>query len=505
MLSSISVYCYCFGDIRLSCILLLLAFAAIAPGALSAAAAGLPNIEVRLKTHLTSYSSAPGSPFECVVIRPYEVDGQLVFPVGTTIYGSVARAVSVGMGLVRDRASLQLSFEEYQKPDGKRLPFDARLASIDNSRDEVSSKGVITGVLAASNPNHFIFGLWSRPSLSVFSRALIGLTGASNQLWEKFSLGPIGAVAFLGLRCALFTFPEPEIHLPPGADMQLRLKQSAAGLGTVLSPLPPETDEAISGWLRKKPYRLEKRNGRPAGDIVNIAFVGPESELAGAFSAAGWSAADRSTMRNMSRMYGAFNSMRNYAEAPVSTLLYQGTSPDLVFEKSLDTVAKRHHIRIWHAGSVDGQEIWLGAATHDTGISFDFRSLSFTHKIDANIDTERTKVETDLSFAGCSQTASRVDRVEAASSARAALGNSLRKRDAITTDGAVTVLDLQRCDLGRNAIETLPAPHAPGNRMTRLTRRIILEARNYIFRENVYYWGYQFIKRQRAEHSTVIE
>jgi hypothetical protein len=37
----------------------------------------------------------------------------------------------------------------------------------------------------------------------------------------------------------------------------------------------------------------------------------------------------------------------------------------------------------------------------------------------------------------------------------------------------------------------------PGNVMTRLARRMILEARNHVERENPYYWSFQLAMRVR--------
>ncbi len=62
--------------------------------------------------------------------------------------------------------------------------------------------------------------------------------------------------------------------------------------------------------------------------------------------------------------------MSGYSTAPVSTLLYQDAEPTVVFQKSFNTIAKRHHIRIWRAGDFEGNEVWLGAATHDAGVGF---------------------------------------------------------------------------------------------------------------------------------------
>jgi hypothetical protein len=290
----------------------------------------------------------------------------------------------------------------------------------------------------------------------------------------------------------MFPFAEPEIQLPPGTDMKLRVSVTTPAGPEAAIPPPPTVSPELSDRIREEPFATERADGRPAPDIVNLAFVGSGKDLLDAFAAAGWYRADPATIKNYSRMYGAFNAMREYASAPVSTLLYQQTGPAFVFEKSLNNVAKRHHVRIWEAGSIAGEPLWLGAATHDTGIGFNLRGANFTHKIDTHIDAERTKVSTDLVFGGCSQAPGFVEREQAASA---------NDRNGLVTDGAVAVLALQSCAPAADPDENSPAPRPPGNKMSRFTRRFVLETRNYIVRENLYYWTYRLVQHgwdQRA-------
>jgi hypothetical protein len=466
----------------------------LTPGAFYASA-DVPTLQVRLETHLTSYASPRGSPFRCVVLRPFDMDGQVVIPEKSVVYGTVSRELPVGFGVVRERAGLELSFNEYETPDGLRFPLDAKLVSIDNAREQVTPEGRIRGILAASNPNQFIFGVWQRPSLNLVYRSLVGLTGASNQIWAKYSMGAIGAGALLAVRCFVFRFPEPEIHLPPGTDMTLTVSMSRpANLSTRVDTqpsVPPETlPRALADQLEREPYRIERPNGRYAGDVINLAFIGSREELVNAFSAAGWSVAEPYTLRSASRVFGAFNTMRNYAAAPVSTLLYEKHEPDLVFEKSLNTIAKRHHVRIWRSESFDGQDIWLAAATHDTGIALNLHLLPLTHRIDPEIDLEREKVSTDISFAGCSQDVDYVDRPAASFS---------RQKPAVITDGALAVVPLTACSHPYMLDDDDPAPKGPGTKLTRLARRIVLESRNYLLRDNEYYWGYKLVRHLRPK------
>ena len=177
--------------------------------------------------------------------------------------------------------------------------------------------------------------------------------------------------------------------------------------------------------------------------------------------------------------------MSGYSTAPVSTLLYQGAAPAVVFQKSFNTIAKRHHIRIWSAGHFEGKEVWLGAATHDAGVRFRMASMTMTHKIDPETDRERRKVVMDLSFAACSERISFLGRSTDAKSAW---------NPGIQTDGRLAVIRLRPCtgsspeDVSASDESSVPPPGSKGKR---LARRFFLETRQYFLRDNMYYWAYR--------------
>ena len=449
------------------------------------------RLQVRLATHLTSYASRPGSPFKCVVISPFKIDGQILIPARSVVYGRVRRALPIHLGLVRERAELDLDFLEYVTPDGKRFPLAAQLVSIDNAREEVVANSRIKGVLAAANPDEVLNGIWEKPTLNMLYRPLEGLTGVGQEILEQFPIGPIGPAVLLGIRCFLLRFPEPEIHLPPGTDMDLSVDQSSTAFAPSSAlPAPPSRAE-LNEWIRSRPFTIQTPRGRKAEDVVNVAFIGSRRELLDAFYASGWYPAEATTIRSFCLLYLAFNGKRTYLTAPVSTLLYQGRVPDLVFEKSLDTVSKRHHVRIWSAGAFQSYEIWLGAATHDTGVGFNHRTFRFTHTIDKDLDAERAKISIDLTFAGCSEPVVYLPR-----GATTALVHSRLP----STDGDIAVLPLRSCS-GTGGADADPGPGLPGNKVSRLVRRVALEARSYIFRENAYYWAYQIIRSGKRASS----
>jgi len=445
-----------------------------------------PDLQVRLKTRLTSYRAKVGDPFECVVLSSWVQNDRVVIPQGATVHGHIGRVTSVGLGLRHERARLDLVFEDFVAADGQTFPLYAKLSAVDNAREQVTAQGTVRGVIAAGQPDQLIFGVWSSPSLQMLSRSLVGLTGVSHMISSALSLGPVGAGGMLALRLTLFRFPEPEIQYAPGTDMHLEVDQAKQQGVNEIPDIPQAAPDGVADWMAKEPFAIDRRDKRPVSDIVNIAFLGSRQQLAQAFTAAGWAQADAPSRKTRTQALYAFNAMRAYAAAPVSALLYKGTLPELVFEKSLNTITKRHHIRVWYAGVVDGRELWLGAATHDTGAAFNLQSLSFTHRIDRNIDDERDKITTDLRFAGCVDSEMRVDRPSAASGVL----------DGVTfTDGAATVLSIADCQASDAPLE---ATLKPGNGLSRLMRRMILEARDHVERENLYYWTYQLVKRARS-------
>jgi len=444
-----------------------------------------PVLEIRLISPLTSYGMAPGAPFQSVITTPVYVDGRLVLPAGTLVHGTVRRAVGVGMGIVHERASIDLDFDEYELADGRRFPLRARLTSIDNARESVTGKGQIKGILAASNPQSFVTGLWTRPTGDIVGRSLAGLTGASGRLFTEFSMGPIGAAALFAARLAIFRLPEPEIQLPPGTEMTAELTSIADDAPAFAGAAPAAIPEDLSEWLENQPFVVKKPDGQTVSDIVNLAFIGSREQLLMAFTAAGWSQPDRLNARSIVRAYKAYTSQAGYAEAPVSKLLYLRDEPEFIFQKSLNTIAKRHHVRIWDA-ELNGQTIWLGAATQDTGIALSSRRTSFTHTIEPALDLERHNVLRDLGFAGCVQSAGYVERESA-----------VRAPDAhnrVESDGGAAVVWLQDCAATEAKADAPAMLPTPGSKLTRVVRRTLLETRQYLLRGNAYYWAYRGLR-----------
>lgn len=437
---------------------------------------------LRLTTPISSRSKA-GTRFSAVVTGCASAACDAVLPPGSTMHGFLREVLPVGFGVRRERATVALEFDNCLSPDGTSLPCRAALQGIDNARETVTRGNRIHGILAANHPHSLLGGVWLRPSSAMVPRAAAGITGAGRMLYTGISPHPIFAGAVIATRLAVTRLPDPEIYLPAGTELIVRVK--AAAPENTPDPAPIEDTPR---WPATAPVNITLPDGATATDIINFAFRGTREQVEAAFRGAGWAPADPLNAHTFARTYHAVSAMSAYPTAPVSPLRYQGRLPGLVFQKSFNSMAKRHHIRLWQVDSPDGP-IWLGAATHDIAIAFDWKRLSLTHRIDHAIDGERDKLLADLRFAACIARSDRLDRPALAE-------NSTR----LTTDGALYVITPQTCANPPSAtLESAARPHTALGKA--FLRRTILESRHYLTRNNGYFWAYRGLRsRQMLGH-----
>jgi hypothetical protein len=160
-----------------------------------------------------------------------------------------------------------------------------------------------------------------------------------------------------------------------------------------------------------------------------------------------------------------------------------------VHQKSLDTVQKRHHVRVWqYPGRAN---IWLGTAAEDVG--FRFELTHWTHSTEPNIDSERAKVVNDLAFTGCLNAAEIFPR------SSADLVQDPKEERPIVTDGNMAVIRLNDC-LNPNLMagaEATPAARQRG----RLARSLTV-LREDLVRSNIAFTAYntlRFLGRHKAK------
>jgi len=147
-----------------------------------------------------------------------------------------------------------------------------------------------------------------------------------------------------------------------------------------------------------------------ASDPVNIGIIGGRQQLIDAMQAAGWSVADKHSIRNVTKQIISVLLSEPYASAPMSSLYLFGRKQDIGFEIPIEggTGGQRHHVRFWatvykgddlnfgtiawhvRRGEVIGDDtLWVGAASRDTGFAFIRHNVQITHMIDPNTNAER--------------------------------------------------------------------------------------------------------------------
>ena len=312
----------------------------------------------------------------------------------------------------------------------------------------------------------FALGLW--------------IDGGRGEIYTHFAATPLGAAAVITSELLLYRLPDPEIEFPAGTDLVVRV-QVPDDFAPSLEPLVSLSPD-LSEWVATQPEDVYLPDRGLAGDIIHLVFVGSREQVERAFLAAGWTTTQPLTRRSFARMYSALLSMKADPTAPIAPLVYRGSTAALSFQKTLNTVAKRHHIRIWPA-SFPGPEtqLWVAAATHDTTITLDERRMSLTHRIDKFIDRERSTVVNDLSSAGCVAGIGLVQRPQAIRRPHSGKPS--------VTDGKAALLFLDDCSAPKPASSELQRPQR--RRFTLAVRRFFLGDRQYLWRDNPYYWAYR--------------
>jgi len=161
----------------------------------------------------------------------------------------------------------------------------------------------------------------------------------------------------------------------------------------------PGIDDSLFAEI---PRRIADKAGNP-GDMVNFLILGSETAMQNVFTAAGWVKVDSDVQNTI--LHGLISSLekQSYLTMPMSQLYLFGRSQDYgwAHAEPIDVVRSRNHLRIWQAPfTVNGETLWVGAATHDIGFERDERNNGLTHKIDPDIDLERDYVEKTLCSTG---------------------------------------------------------------------------------------------------------
>ncbi len=384
----------------------------LAPGA---------TIDVRLNGPVYSDRSRTGDPVSATVTYPLCKNGEfiacnpseLVLAPGTEVNGTVLFAQKAPDKYSRPR--LVLDFSNIVHADGRKSALYARVLSVDNARETVRNNEIL-GII--------------QPHASTKTSLAMTVIGASN---------PVAGYAIKGLQAVYGLSIRREIAFPAGTDLQVQVVRPSMLKEKVTWPGWPTiaVDAKLQALVAKLPARTQTSNKTPS-DLTNLVFLGSRQQLISAFDEADWFQADNLSVASAAKTVGATVRQSSYASAPVSGLRIDGEMPDLVFQKSLNTFAMRHHLRIWkQPATFGGREVWVGAATHDIAISRARAGTKWSHRIDPHVDRERDWVETDLLFIGTAAAYADVDRPSVPKKTWNATG------DQILTDGKITVVQLR--------------------------------------------------------------
>jgi hypothetical protein len=378
------------------------------------------TMSIRINGPVYSEHSRTGDPIEGIVTYPLCKDGenitcpdgQLVVAPGTKVQGTILFAQKAPDKYSRPR--LVLDFSNIVHADGTVSPLYARVIDVDNARETVRNNEIL-GIV--------------QPHASTKTGFVLAGLGMINPI-AGYTIKGVSAVYGLSIR--------REVLFPAGTDLQIQ----------VVRPSTLKTKDRWSGWplltidanlqalVKAAPIRVYTSDSKPS-DLTNLMFIGSRQQLEAAFQEAGWFSTDSLSIGSALKTVGATIRSSGYTQAPVSLLTVNGKPPDLVFQKALDTFAKRHHIRIWkQAGTWQGRDVWVGAATHDIDISTSRAKTKWGHRIDPHIDREREWIETDLLFAGTAKSYALVDRPDVPKIAGNATG------DVVHTDGQISILEL---------------------------------------------------------------
>jgi hypothetical protein len=396
----------------------------------------------------------------------------------------VKSVTRVGFGLRHETAGLDLEFSQVTSPDGETIPISTQVADVDNGREHVTRDGRIQGVRSTGSLCYRVSG-YIRTALQ----------------WEIHA-----ELAEWAIRSLIIELPEPEIYYPAGVELTLTLTQPLfldAALHSSPQPARQVTNderEELERIAALMPYRTHVPISGRSSDLTNVLFIGSEDQILTAFDAAGWTQPAPASFRDRIHWIRAVAEQRGDGAASMSRLLLNGVEPDLSWQKGLNDLAKRHHIRVWKAaGTWRGRQMWIGAATRDIDIAYMRPGRPLSHKIEEDIDQERDKVAYDLAFSSCGNVLDWTDRPDFPRFTRNATG------DPISSDGRMVVIELNDCHAPRLSTETVDATPLPehGNIAQRFLRREILSARDGLLRSNPYWrtfevsrWIVEWIRRR---------
>ncbi len=213
----------------------------------------------------------------------------------------------------------------------------------------------------------------------------------------------------------------------------------AAAAAKVISPSTAPLDPKLHDIVDKLPRRVNDEFHHE-GDMVNFVIIGSQNDLQSVLQAANWFVADTNNANAVAKAVMMTYHKQDYLQMPMSILYLFNRPQDFGYEQAepYSVVASRHHFRIWKAADeFNGQQVWVGAGTHDIGFEKDQRNGKVTHKIDPAVDGERDHIAESLEKTGKVKSISYYLPPDPVQDARNATGGGYH------SDGRIVVITLQ--------------------------------------------------------------
>jgi hypothetical protein len=193
------------------------------------------ELQIRLKTPLSSRNSKSGDAVEAVVVAPVAAQGQIWMAPGEVMRGRV-RAVQAAGPDEQRRAGLELEFGEWR---GKK--FRAKVAAVDNARETADEEGRIVGIMASSG------------RLAEFLQAA---------------------------KAAVLKKPDVDISYEAGVELLLQLTQALAVDQPAEVKLPAITsEEELHALVDAQPFQTMAEKPSKPSDLTNLMFLGSREQV----------------------------------------------------------------------------------------------------------------------------------------------------------------------------------------------------------------------------------
>jgi hypothetical protein len=381
----------------------LLAFVfAAAAGAAEEAPLVIPaqtRLEVRLDHSVSNTASSPGMGVGVTLIAPVLSSGRVAIPAGRTLRGSVEETGSLPDKERRPR--LLLAFGELADGRGGSAAIRARLADID-ARQALDGEGRLVGP----------------PPLK----------GQPSQPEERLALAADLNPFALGLMDVAKREVHAVISLERGVEMTLVLLSAAS------VPPPPLAGPHDLRWLAAaQPPTIAAEAAPEAAEPLNVLLVGARDRIERALDEAGWARAGAGRLGPAAEAFRKLAASSGYGLAFAPQL--DGKSPDLVFEKRVNSLARGRLLRLWsRPQELEGAAVWSGSVVRQSSLDVRRDTKRLVPRLHARPDAERARLVDDMRLVGRAERVEIVERPQAPREARGAAG------DPLETDGRIAAI-----------------------------------------------------------------